>query len=162
MTAFDTRPARPDDADVIADYHHRCFMTTYAPQLAGGEFEPPDQAGMSDQLHDWFLPESECDTHVITIDDRPIAHVTVSGHRLVHLFVDPDHQGTGLGRYLLELGESMIIAAGHTDLELHARVENVAATLFYQRAGWTVTDEMLHTVEHGISYHERVLVKQHP
>jgi hypothetical protein len=42
---------------------------------------------------------------------------------------------------------------------LHARVENLAAIAFYEKAGWTVTDRLIHTVEHGISYDERVLIK---
>jgi ribosomal protein S18 acetylase RimI-like enzyme len=53
----------------------------------------------------------------------------------------------------------MIAASGHTDLELHARVENVGAIAFYEKAGWTVTDRLIHTVEHGISYDERVVIK---
>lgn len=161
MGAFETRSARPADADAIADYHHRCFMKTYALQLLTGEFEAPDQPSTRQELHDRFLPESDCDTRVVVIDGVPIAHVTVSGHRLVHLFVEPDHQGMGLGRYLLELGEALIAGGGHADFELHARVENVAAIAFYERAGWSVTDRLIHTVEHGTSYDERVLVKQH-
>lgn len=41
------------------------------------------------------------------------------------------------------------------------RVENLPAISFYEKAGWTVTDRSIHTVEHGISYDERVLIK-HP
>jgi hypothetical protein len=53
----------------------------------------------------------------------------------------------------------MIAAGGHTDLELHARLENLDAIAFYEKAGWTVTDSLVHTVEHGISYDERILIK---
>ena len=161
MDAFETRTVTPADADAIAQYHHRCFTTTYAAQLLAGEFDSPGQASTRHELHDRFLPESDCDTRVVVVDDVPIGHVTVSANRLVHLFVDPDYQKQGLGRYLLELGEAMIIADGHTDFELHARVENVSAISFYERAGWVVTDRTIHTVEHGISYDERVLVKHH-
>ncbi len=55
----------------------------------------------------------------------------------------------------------MITAAGHTELELHARVENLPAIAFYEKAGWTVTDRLIHTVEHGISYDEHVLIEDH-
>jgi len=65
----------------------------------------------------------------------------------------------GLGRHLLGEGEAMIVAGGHSDFELHARVENLAAIAFYQKAGWTVTGRLIHTVEHGISYDEHVLTK---
>jgi ribosomal protein S18 acetylase RimI-like enzyme len=65
----------------------------------------------------------------------------------------------GLGRHLLAQGEAMIAADGRTDFELHARVENLSAIAFYETAGWTVTERLIHTVEHGISYDERVLIK---
>ena len=56
----------------------------------------------------------------------------------------------------------MIAASGHTEFELHTRVENLAAIAFYKKAGWTVTDRLVHTVEHGISYDEFVVVKRRP
>ena len=135
-------------------------MKTYSLPLLAGEFEAPDREGTRQQLHGWFLPESELETLVAVVDGVPIGHVTVSGHQLVHLFVEPNHQKMGLGRRLLALGEAMIAAGGHTDFELHTRVENLAAIAFYEKAGWTVTDRVIHTVEHGISYDERVLTKR--
>jgi ribosomal protein S18 acetylase RimI-like enzyme len=159
VVAFEVRAAVPADADAVEDYHHRCFATTYAAQLAAGEFGPPDRAGTWRQLHDWFLPGSGVETRVVVSEGVPIGHVSVSGHRLLHLFVDPVHHRTGLGRSLLEQGEAMITASGHADLELHARVENLPAIAFYEHAGWRRTRGLVHTVEHGISYDEHVLVK---
>jgi ribosomal protein S18 acetylase RimI-like enzyme len=159
MDAFEIRAAIPEDADAVADYHHRCFTKTYSSQLLAGELEAPDPAGTRQQLHDWFRARSGFETRVAVVDGAPIGHVTVSGHQLVHLFVEPDHQRVGLGRHLLAQGEAMIASSGHTDFELHARVDNHAAIAFYKNAGWIVTDRLIHTVEHGISYDERVLVK---
>ncbi len=96
------------------------------------------------------------------VDGVPIAHFTVGGNQLVHLFVEPDYQGMGRGRGLLAQGEAMIAGGGHEHLELHARVDNLAAIGFYEAAGWTVTGRVVHTVEHGISYDEHVLVKHCP
>jgi len=159
MDAVHLRQATQDDADAVADYHQRCFETTYAAQLLAGEVSAPALEGTRHQLRDWFGPGSGFDTRIAVADGTPIGHVTVSGHQLVHLFVDPTHQGTGLGRRLLALGEATIVSSGHTELELHARVENVAAIAFYEHRGWTVTGRLIHTVEHGISYDEHVLVK---
>ena len=159
MAAVELRPAGPADADAVEDYHHRCFLSTYAADVAAGSFGPPDRAGTRQQFRDWFAPGSDCATVVAVDGGPPIGHVTVSGHRLVHLFVEPGHQGRGLGRLLLARGEATLRAAGHSDLELHARVENVAAIAFYVSQGWTVTGTSIRTVEHGISYDERVLVK---
>ncbi len=156
------RAATPDDAAAVEDYHHRCFVDTYSVQLHAGEFVAPDREGTRQQLESWFEPESGLKTQVALVDGVPVAHFTVSGHQLVHLFVEPGHQGLGLGGQLLALGEALITAGGHGEFELHARVENVAAIAFYERAGWTVTDRLIHTVEHGISYDERVLIKRCP
>ncbi|MGY2130414.1 GNAT family N-acetyltransferase [Blastococcus sp. SYSU DS0617] len=120
MDAVALRTATPADAEAVEDYHHHCFVTTYAGRLPADGFQPPDRAGTREQLRDWFRPGSDCTTRVAVAQGTPIGHVTISGHRLVHLFVDPDHHGTGLGRRLLALGEAMLAAAGQTDLELHA------------------------------------------
>ena len=162
MSAIEIRAARPDDVDAVEDYHDRCFRETYSSQLSAGEFGAPDRAGTRQQLQTWFQSGSDFETRVAVIEGRPIGHFTVQGHQLVHLFVEPEHQGQGLGRQLLEQGEAMIAASGHTEFELHTRVENVAAVAFYKKAGWTVTDRLVHTVEHGISYDEFVLVKRRP
>ncbi|SDE59442.1 Acetyltransferase (GNAT) family protein [Blastococcus fimeti] len=159
VAALQVRAAVPTDADAVEDYHHRCFLTTYAAQLHAGEFGAPDRAGTRQQLHDWFLPGSGVATRVVVLEGVPIGHVSVSGHRLLHLFVDPVHHRTGLGRDLLAQGEAMIAALGHPDLELHARVENLSAISFYEHAGWRRTGRLIRTVEHGISYDEQVLVK---
>ncbi len=159
MATFEVRTAVPADADAVEDYHHRCFTATYAAQLRAGEFDTPDRAGTGQQLSDWFRPGSGVETRVVVLGGLPVAHVSVSGHRLLHLFVDPAHHGTGLGRALLAQGEAMIAAHGHPILELHARVENLPAIAFYEHAGWRRTGRLVHTVEHGISYDEQVLVK---
>lgn len=156
---LEIRPARPGDADVVADYHARCFTTTYVAQLRNGEIEQPGQDGMRRQFTDWFRPGSGVDTHVVVVNDVPIAHVTISGRRVVHLFVEPAHQRQGLGRRLLAMAESSLAEAGHTELELHTRVDNHEAIAFYERAGWVVTAQVIRTVELGISYDEHVLTK---
>lgn len=161
VDAYEVRVAMPADADAVADYHHLCFAKTFHFQLLAGDIEAPDRASTRQQLHDWFLPQSEFDTWVAVVDGAPIGHVTVSGRHLVHLFVKPDNQGLGLGRRLLAQGEAMMADRGHRDFELHTRVGNVVAVAFYEKAGWTVTDRMIHTVEHGIGYDERVLIKRH-
>ena len=159
---IEMRAATPEDAGAVADYHDACFRKTYALQLLAAEFEVPDLEGTRQQLLEWFQPGSAFETRVAVIDGRPIGHFTVMGNQLVHLFVEPDHQGIGLGRQMLAQAEAMIVSNGHTEFELHTRVENLAAIAFYQVAGWAMTDRVIHTVEHGISYHEHVLVKHGP
>jgi ribosomal protein S18 acetylase RimI-like enzyme len=162
MDTVEMRVATPDDAVAVEDYHDRCFRKTYSLQLLAGKFDAPGREGTQQQLREWFQSDSEFETRVAIIDSTPIGHFTVRGHQLVHLFVDPDHQGMGLGSRLLAQGEAMIVANGHSDLELHTRVENLAAIAFYKARGWTMTDRLIHTVEHGISYCEHVIIKHLP
>jgi ribosomal protein S18 acetylase RimI-like enzyme len=136
-------------------------MKTFSAQLLAGDLEPPDRAATSAQLHAWFLPDSGFDTRVAALDGAILGYCTVSGSQLVHLFVDPARQGTGLGRRLLAVAEALMAASGHPTFQLHTRVENLNAVGFYENAGWTVTGRTVRTVEHGLSYEERVLIKLH-
>ncbi len=159
MDRIEIRSATPGDAEAVADYHDLCFRRAYASQLRSGDLDAPDRDGTRQQLYDWFQPGSGFVTQLAVVDGAPVGHVTVRGHQLVHLFVAPACQGAGLGRRLLELGETLIAADGHNNFELHARVENLLAISFYEAAGWTVTNRLIHTHEHGISYDEHLLVK---
>lgn len=159
MDTIDTRAAVPADADVVADYHRRCFEATFAELIRAGSALPPDRGGTRQQFSEWFRPDSDVETQVVAIDGVPIAHVSTSENRLLNLFVDPQHQGHGIGRHLLALAESKLSDCGHHELQLHARVENRAAIGFYEHFGWTRSGRTIRTVEHGIAYDELVMVK---
>lgn len=158
--AIEVRLATPSDAEAIEDNHHSCFLDTYWAQLADGTITAPDRTGTLHQIADWLRPDSRLVTRVAVVGDTPIGHVTVCGALLAHLFVVPDHQGASLGSRLLSEGESMMAADGHRDVELHVRVDNPQAIAFYEHHGWWMTDRRIHTVEHGISYEEHVLVRR--
>ncbi|MEO1056704.1 MAG: GNAT family N-acetyltransferase [Actinomycetota bacterium] len=155
-----TRSATSGDVDAVEDYHARCFEHTFAAQLAAGEFLPPDRGGMQAQLRRWFEAASDVDTRIVERNGIPIAHITVGANRLVHLFVDPVHHRAGIGGQLLATAEKMMAHRGHQEFELHVRVENAPAIAFYLQAGWAMTDRVIRTAEHGIVYHEHVLVKR--
>ena len=154
------RPVDPSDAETIARYHHRCWLAAFAPLLAPGAVEAMDPWGKLDRLRQWFTPGSGLTTVVADLDGRAIGHTTVSGNELVHLFVDPDHWGRGLGRALLDVGEGLLTAAGHREAELHTIVGNEPALVLYRSAGWVVTDRLVHNDWDGVAYDEHVLVKR--
>ncbi len=162
------RAAVPSDAAAVAAYHQRCVAETFASLIASGDLVPPNLDSTRAQLESWFEPTSSLST-TVAIDpvegEEPVAHVTIEGHQVVHLFVDPAHQRTGLGRALLAMAESSIVTAGPAPgdaFELHVRVENHRAIAFYERAGWTLTAARIRTTEHGITYDEHVMVKPFP
>lgn len=156
------RPARPSDAVTIAHYHHHCWVEAFTPLLEPGVVAQMDPEGKLPRFRRWLSPGSGFTTVVaVTVaDDRAVAHVSVEHHEVVHLFVDPDHWGRGLGRVLLGSGERVIVDAGHDRAELHTMVGNVGALALYRSAGWTVTDRIVHNDQGGgVVYDEHVLVK---
>ena len=159
--AVSFRPAEPSDAETVARYHHRCWQVAFTPLLEPGAVERVDPWRMLDVFRWWFTPESEMTTVVADLDGRPIGHTTVSGAELVHLFVDPDHAGRGLGRALLAVAEELLAASGHREAELHTIVGNAPALALYRSAGWVVTERVVHNdLGDGVVYDEHVLVKR--
>jgi GNAT superfamily N-acetyltransferase len=155
------RWAVPADGDRIAGYHHECWSQASAPILSP---ELIRRVQPRTELWQQWLAEGSGFTTVVAIDDddQPIAHTTVNGHTLVHLFVDPPHWRKGLGRTLLAVGERLIRQGGHRQAELHTRVGNSRAIALYESAGWIMTDRTLINEDEGVpdhSYTEHVMLK---
>ncbi len=154
------RPAEPSDAALIAKYHHRCWQLAFKDLVAPGVVEKMDPWAKFNRWRRWLEPDSEFSTHVANLNGNPIGHVTVAGNELVHLFIDPDYWGQGLGRSLLALGEQMLADAGHQGIQLHTMVGNGPAIKLYESAGWMLTDQLVHNDHGGVVYDEHLLLKQ--
>lgn len=149
-----------DDAAVIAEYHHRCWLTSFAVLLEPGVVERMDPSGKVDRFRFWLSPESEMVTEVATENDVVVGHVIVEANEIVHLFVDPQRQGSGIGGLLLQRAERVIARSGYIDAELHTMFGNDPAIGFYRSAGWKMTDQLIHSEHDGVAYDEHVLVKR--
>lgn len=153
------RPARLDDAETIARYHYRCRIAAFTRLVHPGSADRWDPRGPVDRWRMWLSPDSDFTTTVADFDGTAIGHATVGGAELVHLFVDPDHWGLGLGRTLLTVAEQMLTDAGHRSFELHTMVGNHPAIALYESAGWVMTDLLVHNDQDGVVYDEHVMVK---
>lgn len=153
------RPVAAADTEKIAEYHHRCWLLSFASLLEPGVVEAMDPHGKVDRLRHWFSEDSEMSTLVADIEGTPVGHVTIEGNEILHLFIDPDHQGLGLGRLLLARGEETIQAGGHRSATLQTIVGNNAAIALYESAGWKVTDRLVQNDHDGVRYDEHVLTK---
>jgi ribosomal protein S18 acetylase RimI-like enzyme len=150
----------PADAPVVAEYHHRCWVLAFS-----SLFEPGVVAGLDPRrrlwlFELWFAPDQdEVTTVVAEVDGTVVGHATVGGKEVIHLFVDPDHWGRGIGRMLLAEAERRLAAAGVAQAELHTMVGNAPAIELYERAGWTLTDRIVHSEVEDVAYDEHVLTK---
>ncbi len=159
VSAILIRPGVPDDAEAIAAYHHRCSIAAFSDIVAAGTFDDLDPRRRVPTFTEWLGPQSEMTVRVAVVDDVAVGHVAVEGNEIVHLFIDPDHSGRGLGRRLLAVGEELIRDAGHDTLELHTIVGNTPAIRLYESAGWVVTDRLIHNEHEGLVYDEHVMIK---
>lgn len=69
--------------------------------------------------------------------DRLLGFASVAGARLEQLYVDPDDQGAGVGRALLE--DAKRVRPG--GLSLHVFTRNAHARRFYEVAGFVLVEQ---------------------
>jgi ribosomal protein S18 acetylase RimI-like enzyme len=76
--------------------------------------------------------------------DRIIATIMAGyeGHRgwVNYLAVHPDHQGTGVGRRMMDEAENLLRAAGCPKINLQVRSTNSEVIEFYKKIGYKVDD----------------------
>lgn len=154
------RPAASSDGALITKYHHRCWQLAFKDLVTPDVVENFDPWASFNRWRQWLEPDSKFTTDVADVGGKPIGHVTVTGNELIHLFIDPDYWGRGLGRSLLAIGEQRLVDAGHNQIELHTIVGNSPAIKLYESAGWTLTDQLIHNDHDGVVYDEHVLLKR--
>jgi len=122
---------------------------------------PPDREGLvrlwsvCGLVRPWNDPDRDIDRKlardpenllVVEHDGEVVGSVMVGyeGHRgwVNYLAVDPDHQGRGLGRRLMERAEEILGQLGCAKVNLQVRSSNEAAIGFYRRIGYSVDDSV--------------------
>lgn len=76
-----------------------------------------------------YLPNAE--TWVASAGDQPVGFVSLLGNFIGALFVDPAHQGRGIGAALVRH-----VAALRDELELEVYTHNAGALRFYEAQGF--------------------------
>lgn len=134
MTAAITfRPASAEDVDAILALWH-----------AGGVDH--DEARDRDEIVTKL--DFDGDLFLVGCDDsdRIVASImgTYDGHRgrIKRAVVDPNTQGTGLGRQLVEALEQRFLARGITELRLEVWASNEGGLAFWEAMGWELLPDI--------------------
>lgn len=125
------RPYQPGDQADVLDVWFRA--SSLAHPFLSAEFMARERAEIGDH---WL---EVADTTVYESDGRVVGSISLIGNEVGGIFVDPGHQGQGIGRALM----------GHAEgtrpfLELTVFAANTAARRFYDRYGFEPVAETTH------------------
>jgi len=131
------RAARRDELDHLGIFYHDIWHETQAPFQNPGIVEFRDLAFMQQQMLGFFP-----DTLIASEDNCTLGFVVAHDDRLSQLFVSPDARGKSLGKQLLEIAETKLIAEGTRRATLFCLKGNDRARSFYERHGWTFSKDL--------------------
>ena len=115
------RPLTEADIPAISRVHRRACFIAYS--FIGWDYS--EQA-----VRTWYAEKfATWDWGLVAESQRVMGYVATSGSHLDQLFVDPDHQGAGIGTALL----SSAIARMPPSITLNVLEGNLAAQRFYQQ-----------------------------
>ena len=118
------------DDDAIVDIWLRASRLAHA--FLGEAFI----AGEADNIRNVYLPMAE--TRTIWVDNRLVGFISLLGHQVGGLFLDPAFHGRGLGRALMD---DAVARMG--TLELDVFVKNDLGRRFYARYGFVPIEERI-------------------
>jgi ribosomal protein S18 acetylase RimI-like enzyme len=153
------RPARLADVEPVVRVHVRTWQHTYAGMI-------PDSvlAALGDQIDErvrrtrerWSAPGPRDFSTVVAVDDGgPYGFVVFGPYRLENdeldrafgevlaIYVDPDRQGRGAGRALLDAAVAALRERGFGEVRLWVLEQNAPSRRFYERYGF-VADGQRH------------------
>lgn len=135
MADYDVRQVWPDEADAVAALVNRAFdVERY---FKRGDRTTPD--GVAAMMREGLFLAIEDGGRVVgSIFVRPMRPQGYFGM----LAIDPDRQGKGLGRALIDAAERHLTRAGCTHAEIH--VVNLREELppYYARLGYAAVGEL--------------------
>jgi GNAT superfamily N-acetyltransferase len=133
------RPATNDDLETLLAIQREAAVDAFAHVFPQDEYPFP-----SDDIREVWresLEDPDVEIYVAALDGEAMGSVSVGGEFLRTLYVLPSHQSTGVGSTLHDLALERLRARGIARAKLWTLEENWPARRFYERRGWTLTDE---------------------
>ena len=125
------RPLRPDDIESVMDIWER------ANALAHPFLAPDFVAEVRQAMRDIYLPNAE--THVLETCGAVVGFLSLVGHDIGGLFIDPDCHRSGHGRALVDHARALRGA-----LSVDVFRDNAIGRPFYAGYGFVLVKETLH------------------
>lgn len=128
------RPFTDDDLPALLGAWYRASLVAHP--FLSAEFLEAERHQIA---HEW-LPTSE--TQVYVVDGRVVGFLSLVANEVGAIFVDPDFQGRGIGRALMDTARD-----SRPYLELTVFEANSRARAFYDSYGFEVVERVTRGVE---------------
>ena len=122
-----TRPFAPADLDALIDVWYRASLIAHP--FLSEEFLAAERR----EIADTWMPMAE--TTVYELDGRVVGFIALIKNEVGAIFVEPDLQGRGIGRALMDTA-----AASRPYLELNVFEANSIGRHFYRAYGFELVD----------------------
>jgi ribosomal protein S18 acetylase RimI-like enzyme len=136
---IELRAALPDEVDTLLAIQREAAVGAYAHIYPPERYPFPDDAVR--EVWAEALSDPEVEVYVAEVDGEPAGAVSVGRGFLSTLYVLPAHQGRGVGSALHDLALDRLRALGSEEARLWTLEGNDAGRKFYERRGWSLTDE---------------------
>ena len=134
------RAARPDEAETLLAIQRDACVVAFAHIFPPDAYPFPDDE-VRGNWRDLLANPQGSEVYVAEADGVPVAAVSLGAGFLSTLYVVPAHQGTGVGTALHDLALDRLRAHGNDSARLWTLEENWDARRYYEKRGWTLTDE---------------------
>ncbi len=142
---IELREASAGDVDEVAALFLRCWRGSYADVLPAQVIGVFDEAGARELWHRALSRPRAGTRGVVAVEDGRVVGVIrmgrdpaepTAGH-VFSLYVDPDAQGSGVGRSLMAEAAAWFRSEGLSEATLWVFEANDRARGFYGRHGWS-------------------------
>jgi GNAT superfamily N-acetyltransferase len=133
------RPAGPDEADTLLAIQREAAVGAFAHIYPPQRYPFPDDAVR--EVWAEALSDPDVEVYVAEVDGVPAGAVSVGRGFLSTLYVLPTHQGSGVGSALHDFALERLRDQGFDEARLWTLEGNDAGRRFYERRGWSLTDE---------------------
>jgi GNAT superfamily N-acetyltransferase len=133
------RSARTDEVETLLAIQREAAVTAFADVFPQEAYPFP-----TDAIRDIWreaLDNPEIEVYIAEVSDKAVGSISMGGEFLRTLYVLPSHQSTGVGSALHDFALERLRARGVKCAKLWTLEENWGARRFYERRGWTLTNE---------------------